>query len=596
MGHPASHPPNNRYRGVLRFRLQLIGAGVAAVVWLLLRSGLKPRRLAYPCQQAAMSTAALVFGSAFVGAVVAIRRRLSIGRLTAAGLALGGVGLIAALATWSGQDRIVAYPGPFLSPSEDYSARIFSSVDCPQDPLGDRFICVEDLIEMMGAQGIKLHRSDTTSLTAAPDGIVGADDVVLIKINYQWPERGGTNTDLLRGLIRRILEHPDTFTGEIVVVENTQFNSAENFDRNANNAQDPGLSPRDVVRHFRGQLYKISQFAWTDIRYQSVGEYSEGDMDDGYVVYPYNSQLQGRISYPKFRTAYGSRVSLKHGIWDDVEGYDRERLTFINVPVLKSHHATYGATAMIKHYMGVVSGELATNSHTAIRYGLLGAAIGEIGLADLNLLDAIWINANPYDGPWTTYEAATRTDRLVASLDPVAADLWAVKNILIPAFLDNGYGPPWPYPSADPDDPASAFRAYLDASMNHMLAAGLEVTNDEQQMELVDLGPPGEVSEPGGPGAPLRIAKVPGGYELQWSSPFRGGRVDDYALYRTGLTGNLQAECEQTLGAATSVTVGDLPDGHGLLVVARNAAGEGSFGRNDRGHDRPEPLEGSGCL
>ena len=77
-------------------RIHWLIAGVLALVWLLLRSGTKPSRLAYPCQQAAASTAALVFGGTVVGGVVAIRRRLSVRWLTPVGLLLGGVGLIAA--------------------------------------------------------------------------------------------------------------------------------------------------------------------------------------------------------------------------------------------------------------------------------------------------------------------------------------------------------------------------------------------------------------------------------------------------------------------------------------------------------------------
>jgi hypothetical protein len=418
-------------------------AGVLALAWLVLRSGPKPSRLAYPCQQAAFSTAAAAFGVSLVGVVVAIRRRLLVRWLTPTGITLGSVGLIAALGAWSYLQRPAAYQGPFLDPRPDYVAQVFNTTGCPQDPVGDRFICVEDLIEMMGAQGIKLHRSSTPSLTAGPEGILAADDVVLIKINYQWPERGGTNTDLLRGLIRRIVDHPDSFTGEIVVVENTQFAAADNFDRSANNAQDQTLSPYDVVQHYRSLGHKISHYVWTAIRNQSVQEYSDGDMTDGYVVLPYDAQIQGRVSYPKFRSVDKTRISLKYGVWNELTGtYDRERLKFINLPVLKSHHATYGATAMVKNYMGVVTGNLSTNSHSAIRYGLLGALNGEIQLADLNILDAIWINANPFDGPWTGYAGATRVDSLVASLDPVAGDLWAVKNILIPGFIANGYSPP----------------------------------------------------------------------------------------------------------------------------------------------------------
>jgi hypothetical protein len=69
-------------------------------------------------------------------------------------------------------------------------------------------------------------------------------------------------------------------------------------------------------------------------------------------------------------------------------------------------------------------------------------------------------------------------DQLVASTDPVALDIWAVKNILVPEFLASGYTPPWPYPSADPDDPDSTFRNYLDNSMDALLAQGYRVTND----------------------------------------------------------------------------------------------------------------------
>jgi len=341
----------------------------------------------------------------------------------------------------------------------------------------------------MGGNGLKIYRADTVSTLSGPDGIVAAGDVVIIKINYQWDERGGTNTDLLRGLIRVLVDHPDGFSGEIVVCENAQFNSTSGFDRAFNNAQDTSLSPHAVVAYFQGLGYPVSQYDWTPIRYTSVAEYSEGDLADGYVVYPYDATLHGSISYPKFETDAGTMISLRDGVWDPVdESYDRDRLKFINLPVLKSHHATYGATACVKHSMGVVTGELSTSSHSAIRYGLLGALHGEIGLPDLNILDCIWVNANPNDGPWTGYGEATRLDRLVASTDPVAADIWAVTEVLIPAFLANGYSPPWPYPDATPDDPGSAFRTYLDASMSRLLAAGYDVTNDLGQIDVFSSG------------------------------------------------------------------------------------------------------------
>jgi uncharacterized protein (DUF362 family) len=452
-------------------------------LWLLLRSGTKPSRLTYPCQQAAFSTASLAFGVPVVAFLVALRRRLAADLHMTVTAVLAGIALLVTVSV-AGRYSVAETGAPLREPPRDYRAQVYHVTQCPQDPVAEHFLGIDRLLVLMGNQGLKFYKSDSVTPLSGPDGIVAANDVVVIKINYQWPERGGTNTDVLRGVVRRILDHPDTFTGEVVVCENSQFNSIDGFDRATNNAQDHGQSPHDVVVGFQGQGYHVSHFDWTVLRNTSVAEYSTGNMSNGYIVEAYNSQLNGRVSYPKFQTSQGAYVSLKYGLWQPGSStYDRERLKFINLPVLKSHHATYGATACVKHYMGVVTGNLSTNSHNAIANGILGALQGEIRPADLNILDCIWINANPNTGPQTTYGGATRRDELVASRDPVAADIWAVKNILIPAFVANGYSPPWPAPSADPDLPNSAFRNYLDHSMSYLLAAGFNATNN---LSLID--------------------------------------------------------------------------------------------------------------
>ena len=461
-------------------------SGCLALCWLVLRSGTKPSRLAYPCQRAAISTAMLALG----GPALAIATGLTQNLVTSPrSRALGATAVSALLlltGIWGYRSQAGEYAGPRPAPPLAYRAALFHVAGCPLDPAGDRFLGLDNLLAVMGRGGLKLHASITETPVAGAGGIISTEDVVVIKINYQWDQRGGTNMDLLRGLIRRILDHPDGFEGEVIVCENTQFASTGNFDRAWNNAQDQTLSPHDVVLSFQTLGYNVSLYDWAAIRFTNVGEYEAADMQSGYIVHPYDANVLGRVSYPKFQSASGTYVSLRYGIWDPAtETYDRERLEFINVPVLKSHHASYGATASVKHYMGVVTGELATSSHSAIRYGIMGTLLGEIQLADLNIMDAIWINANPHDGPWTSYSGATRRDELVASVDPVALDLWAVKNILIPGFLQNGYSPPWPYPSADPDNPSSAFRQYLDNSMYQILAAGYEVTNDLAQIDVL---------------------------------------------------------------------------------------------------------------
>jgi hypothetical protein len=394
--------------------------------------------------------------------------------------------VLTALASWghgvSDRGRGIAK----LQPPADHRSQVFHVTDCPHERDGDRFPGLDNLIELMGRNGLKFYGSATASRLGGPDGIIGADDVVVVKINYQWSQRGGTNVDLLHGLVGAIVAHPDGFAGEIVVCENAQFASVASFDRPDNNAEENQHSPYDVVARFRDQGHRVSAFDWTDIRMDGVDEYSDGDDDSGYVVFPYDGGFGGRVSYPKFETEFGTRISLRNGVWTDADqSYDQDRLTFINVPVLKSHHSTYGVTACVKNYMGVVTDSLATNSHNAIRFGVLGALLAEIGTADLNILDCIWVNANPNTGPRTGYSGATRRDELIASTDPIAADMWATSQILIPAFIANGYASPWPYPSADPDDTESAFRTYLDNSMNHLLAAGIAVTNDLEQIDAI---------------------------------------------------------------------------------------------------------------
>ncbi|MFQ5424392.1 MAG: DUF362 domain-containing protein [Phycisphaerae bacterium] len=503
-GHAGS---DNHRRNVSRhwlarwFWTNSIISGGFALLWLLLRSGSKPSRFAYPCQQAAFGTATAAFGVPLVAMLLATRRGIVTALGTRPGRILAACGLVGTLVfgAWAYSPRPSAYrPGPHRQARGTYRAQVYHVTNCPQNPVGDHFVGLDNLIAWMGVNGLKFYQSPTTTFEAGPSGIIGASDVVVIKINYQWDERGGTNVDVLRGLIRRIVDHPDGFTGEVVVCENAQFNSVLNFDRSANNAQNHLLSPHDVVAAFQAQGYKVSHYDWTVRRNTSVGEYSSGNMTDGYILYPYNSQLNGRVSYPKFRTAYGAYVSLKYGLWNPATStYDRAGLKFVNVPVLKSHHATYGATACVKHYMGTVTGNLGTNSHNAIGYGILGELLAEIQLADLNILDCVWINANPYDGPWTTYGGATRRDELIASVDPVAADIWSVANILLPAFYANGYAPPWPQPSADPYDPTSDFRVYLDNSMDRILAAGYTVTNDLHSIDAPtwngDAGPAGDI-------------------------------------------------------------------------------------------------------
>ena len=457
-------------------------AGIFALLWLVLRSGTRPSRLAYPCQQAAATTASLAFGAPLVGALIAARclaGRLIRNRRV---LATAAIGLFVTIGLWGFLSRSTASSTYGLLPPANYRAEVFHVTDCPPDPVGDRFPGLDALLRLMGDNDLKIYRSTTVSALSGPDGIIASDDVVVIKINYQWTGQGGTNTDLLRGLIRALVDHPDGFTGEIVVGENAQFASVQGFDRAGNNAQDRALSPHDVVVGFQDQGFQVSHSDWTSVRSSRTNEGEPCDQGWGYVVLDTEA---GWVSYPKFKTGSGTCVSLKAGVWDpNGRAWDRSRLKLINLPMLKPHNSTYGVTACVKNYMGVVTNSLGTNSHNGVRGGLMGAVMAEIGLPDLNILDCIWICGHPGLGPNVGSGSTTRSDQLLASTDPIAADIWATSNILIPAFLANGHTPPWPEPNPAPDDPDSIFRTYLDRSMEKLLADGYSVTNDIDSIDV----------------------------------------------------------------------------------------------------------------
>ncbi len=456
-----------------------------AGLWLLLRSGMQPRRIAYPCQQASLMTVLTFLGlSRAAPSALNACRRARKRRRAAIGTAALGAAVVTGVLVWTGAAlRNVPRPvSPLSDPPPDYVADVFF-VPRARGVLPGRFGGVDDLVTLMGTRGKKFYRSSLRSLTSGPDGLVAADSIVLFKINAQWPERGGTNTDLLRGLIRCLVEHPDGFTGEILVADNGQGGGS--FDWPGSNAEDPAQSTADVVADFAAEGWRVATVRWDTIRYTAVQEYADGDLRDGYVVAAVPDPQTGiRVSYPKFRSPFGTYVSYKHGCWDPTRGiYQRDRLVVFNLPVLKTHFI-YGVTAAVKNHMGVVTRELGTDAHAAVGRGGMGTVLAQVRLPDLTILDCIWILARPGLGPAAGYAQASRRNQLAAGTDPIALDLWAVRHILIPQIEQNGYRPEDYRDTQDPDNPDSIFRKYLDRSMTQLLASGVPCTNDESRIRV----------------------------------------------------------------------------------------------------------------
>jgi len=344
------------------------------------------------------------------------------------------------------------------------------------------------LLGLMAGRGLKFYRSAQEGALSGPGGLIPRDAVVLIKVNSQWDERGGTNTDLVGAIIEAVTEHPDVYAGEIVVADNgqAQYGSTRRggrLDYERSNAEDISRSIQRVVDGFSG-AHRVSTYLWDMITTSKVDEYFMGDDADGYVVDEGTSGGSAfRVSYPKFKTGLGTRISFRHGVWlPDVSGYDGERLKVINVPVLKAHFI-YGVTACMKHYMGVVSDKLTGgDSHQSVRRGGMGTEMAATRMPTLNVLDAIWVNADPGGGPSSPYSQATRLNTVLASTDPVALDYWASKHVLMQAAGLKGHAD---LSRFDPDNTkGGSFGSWLRLSAEELERAGHRFTLDEDRMNV----------------------------------------------------------------------------------------------------------------
>lgn len=341
---------------------------------------------------------------------------------------------------------------------------------------------VEALISLMEEQGLMFYQT-----ASQPHGLIAKEDVVLLKFNCQWAERGGTNTDLIKSVIVAITSHPEGFAGEVIVADNGQAQHGStgrggSIEWPWNNALDSSQTVKEVAEGF-AQEHNVSALTWDGITTKQVEEYASGDYEDGFIVSPELSSTGYYVSYPKFTTAFGTHISFKEGIWDKTaKNYNSERLKVINMPVLKSH-THYQVTGCIKNYMGTVSDKLTNGTpHRSVSSGGMGTQMASTRMPLLNILDAIWINPIPRSGPMTPYYLAAETNVIAASTDPAALDYWAVKNILMAAAEQLGING---YDTMNPDyNEPGRFGYWLEKSREEIVKGGYSSTIEPTKINV----------------------------------------------------------------------------------------------------------------
>jgi len=449
-----------------RWKLVYWLVGIGSLIWLVLRSGTRPRRLAYPCQRAAatVSLGFLGYLAALLSSATLLRRLKA--AFSPGKLMLFVVGLLLTVAL---QSSVTDPAAPILAASPDLPgwtsptaiSNVFAITDVPvpQYTLNGGTIPggasadealhddgVDALVSLMETNGDYFYKTG-----AHPNGLFGSNDVVVIKINNQWGGRNGTNTDVVKGVIYRLVKHPGGFTGAVIIAENAQGAKANWYNESSNNSQFQDQSYQEVAQAFASQGYRVCVSDWNSFYSTFVGDYDAGNTSNGYVL----DAADNKLSYPKFQVncnGMNLQISMRKGLWNG-STFDNTRLKMINLPVLKRHGGAK-ATIAVKNYLGFIStagarwadvpeihcwllGASAGNtcSQTSTNYGLIARQVARIRRANLDIVDAIWVN--PCDNA-SWHGAARRQDVLLASRDPFAVDYYASDYVLGPLIQQYG--------------------------------------------------------------------------------------------------------------------------------------------------------------
>jgi hypothetical protein len=340
------------------------------------------------------------------------------------------------------------------------------------------------LIEMMGGTG----------------EFIGPDDIVLLKPNAQWWNQGATNTNAMKAFIEMVVELPG-FHGEVIIADNHHF--PENNSRGWTTEKRNGdFNLNELVAYFqdRGQR-NVTRYHWHDggpsIKGLWGGAENGGVINgpedgDGYVwkndlVYTSPSGRKAMMSYPVFTSRYsGITIDFMRGPWKDGH-YLKRKMKFINFSGL-NHHGSTGVTASIKNYLGIcdmtcghrgkkpegyynfhfvggsnfhwrlkaVLEKFGWNDYLSSIGGCVGYFMRNVRMADLNIVEAEWVGY----GSKSDSRLRVQTKAMLASVDPVALDYTAAKEVLLPATHENTKETKF-IVNNDPDSQDSPFREFL---------------------------------------------------------------------------------------------------------------------------------------
>ena len=355
---------------------------------------------------------------------------------------------------------------------------------------------VRDRAKVFIAQG-GTPASNVDEVLAKMGGIetvVGAGDVVVVKVSAQWWNQGMTNVAAVKRLVESVLSRP-SFAGEVIVFENTHFRTPDGSGLSrawthpsVRNVDVPGWTKMgDLIPHFEKLGAPVSFVGLIDAGPSSLsndgwhdpghlhgvyggdgrGPIGAGEDRDGYhwdfgrtfsLAKSWVDEARTPLTWPRFTSPRsGLVVDLKDGVFRREEGRLPEagrKLTWINMTTANEHGST-GFTGACKSPMGIVdmsAGELGTHplarGYRSVHYfgrgnpsatwrmaGPLAYFAREVRAPDLILTVAEWVAFQPGsdDGDEDIRHSArtcVQKKTIVAGKDPIAIDAWVVRNLM----------------------------------------------------------------------------------------------------------------------------------------------------------------------
>lgn len=303
--------------------------------------------------------------------------------------------------------------------------------------------------------------SKALELLGGMDSIVGPHDIVILKGNGQWPNRGYTHTGCIKAVTDAILAIPG-FDGEVHICDNVQTYGATGqfgFDAGPAHRADnwPDHNWNSLAAEYQAEGKPVATKRWfnsaTDIR-------GPADLTDGWLRTFFDFYgIPTFLSTPVYASPLtpGRMMDLRRGVWEDGAYSAFRRLKVIYLPTLNYHSHYAGLTSAVKCFFGATEihggvygtfrGHYQIHSssyqHAGVDQNLNAHRAGELTARYMHTLHApdLFITCAMYSGHNGRWSAAAKTDTVLACRNPASLDYIACKNVIGPLRGDSQLDP-----------------------------------------------------------------------------------------------------------------------------------------------------------